>query len=144
MKALYALALVAGIAQAQSGVALTTPAATNAQAEAMKKEPGTAAVYPVKVNPSALESNVVTMEIEGKTYRFVGKKKSAQGTHWVNGKEQAQTGDTWTGSDGPSTATFFREGSSVYGRIDAEGEMFVLYNWGLVKVGYRDIPEGKR
>src|SRR6186713_1890964 len=98
MKALYALALVTGMAYAQSGVPLTTPAAPDARAEAKAREVGAANVFPVKVNPAALESNIVTVTIEGKEYRFTGRKTPGQGTQHVNGKAVANTLETWTGS----------------------------------------------
>jgi hypothetical protein len=139
MKALYALALVAGIAQAQSGVALTSPAPPDARTEAKKQEPGVAAVYPVKVNPSALDTTVITMQVEGRDYRFTGKLQPAQGTSMENGKEKPNTVELWQGSDGTNTAILTREGNSVYGALYVNGQNFTLYNFALVKT--QALPE---
>jgi hypothetical protein len=134
MKALYALALVAGIAQAQSGVALTTPATASAADQArfaeLAKEPWAGTITPVKINPNALESTVITVNIEGKDWRFVGSKKAAT----------EKDSEIWIGDAGPGTSAILtRSGTNVTGTIS----LGMLGNYGLIRgaiVKNKDVP----
>lgn len=110
MKALYALALVSTLAHAD-GVPLF--AAKMAQDRA-----------PVVVNTHALDANVITLKIDGKEHRFVGKKTTQTIVGDVNGKQTASVVDTWSGSvptkpnEVPTEqATFSRDGKTVTGSI---------------------------
>ncbi len=134
---LVSLAFASTFARGQ-GVALTAPAASDARTEAKKLEPGIASVTPVKVNPSALESNIVNLTVEGTTYRFRGTKRPAHGTQFVNGRQQANTVEAWTGNDGDNIAAFYRDGSSVYGQVTINGQRYEVFNFALVKI--KDVP----
>ena len=93
---LFALALVAGIAHAD-GVPLLSPRAATAADDATLAawDARGKKATPVTINPHALESNVITVEVEGKIYSFAGSRQTG-GAEGIEG---------WVGDGNPVKAS---------------------------------------
>jgi hypothetical protein len=117
MKAiLLGLLFVATIAHAQSGVALFTPAASLSAADQaradlmMKARPNIVSITPVTVNRNALDSNIITVQIAGREFRYGVReryKKEGQSEEWYG---SIVGGDP---NEGTNNASLFRSESGA-------------------------------
>ena len=139
MKPIPLLALFIATVAFADGVPLMAPAKAPTAADQagqveLAKAPWVASVTPLTFNQYALDSNVITLTIEGKDYKFVGGKDAASDPTMVNGVLTKSTTDGWTGDAGPGTsASFVRDGSSVTGQIFVNGTTYGLISGALVK-----------
>lgn len=145
MKHLFAvvvLMLVAGLARAD-GVPLFTAAPHNkALAQKYAKTQWAGEMVTVKVNKFAIDSNVITVPIEGKEYRFIGSKKVVSMPAMEdNNKATMHYVDTWTGKAGPErTLNLSREGNSIGGQIQIDGRIYSLQPDGILVKSNTSVP----
>jgi hypothetical protein len=139
--AILALTLVAGLAHAQSGTGalLFTPRPPSDATEvdrltkmmSLRSPPHPSPLLravPVLVNPRAPDSAVITVTIEGKSYRFVGEKKVRVNRTSENGEVKFYTIETWKGvSEEGDTAEFEMGQDSLNGHLDIDGYSFRLH-----------------
>jgi len=104
MKAVFlALLFVTTVARAD-GVPLFTPTTTVAyidreHIENLRKDPLVASVTPMTLNRNAVDSDVITVTIEGNEYRFVGKKQPPSfNAEYNNERWELNTDELWTGT----------------------------------------------
>ena len=124
-------ALVVGLARADGVPLLTKPAAP----------PESGGTTYVKVNQFALDSRVITVQLEGKEYRFVGALTGPMNvtTYESDGKTVVDTSDRWLGGlDGPykdganSMSLDRRNGKEVTGTIYVRGQRYELMPGGAL------------
>jgi len=141
------MALWMGAAHAD-GVPLLTPLAAPA-ASAARPDRGDAAgstgdasrtTY-VKVNQFALDARVITVQLEGKEYRFVGALTGPMNvtTYQRDGRQVVDTSDRWLGGlDGPyrdganSMSLDRHNGKEVTGTIYVKGQRYELLPGGVL------------
>jgi hypothetical protein len=125
-----AAALVLAVAaQAQSGALLLTPRdevpAERAQLTQMRAQPGAAAVSAITLNRHAMDSNVISATVDGKTYRFAGRKTGPD----EHGHEQ------WIGFDGANSLSLVRNAATVMGSMVVDGKPYAMTERTLTQGG---------
>lgn len=132
--ALTLLTGMTGLARAD-GVPLFTPAKANkALAQKYQSQLEWAGdTVTVKINPHALDSNVITVPIAGKTYRFVGRKTVSQMQVIENGQAAPHQMDSWSGDAGNLRVLLLsRTGDTVSGEISIDGDNYALMQDGML------------
>ena len=137
---LFALLFVATVAHAD-GVPLFTPTTTVAYIdreyiENLKKDPLVASVTPMTLNRNAVDSDVITVAIEGKEYRFVGKKQPPSfNAEYNNERWELNTDELWTGtSDVPENrALLIRNRLWFTGTIHIGSQRYQVASFALIK-----------
>jgi hypothetical protein len=128
------IALAAGLAYAE-GVPLLTPLAS-------APGPRSDGVTHVKVNQFALDARIITVELEGRQYRFVGGLTGPMNvtTYVSEGRNVVDTSDHWLGGlDGPyqdganSMSLDRHNGKAVTGTIYLRGQRYELMPGGVLK-----------
>jgi hypothetical protein len=128
MKALILTAALAiSSAAFAQGAPLLLPAkeqtpAQKAYAEARSKKPDVVKVTPYTVDANALNSNVISITVEGKTYVFVGKREKMSAEH-----------ESWSSHDGRNTAALVRSDKGVSGSLWLDGAPYQIENGLLIK-----------
>ena len=126
------IALAAGPARAEGVPLLTTLSGQKGDAGA--------ATY-VKVNQFALDSRVITVQLEGREYRFVGALTGPMNvtTYESDGKKVVDTSDHWLGGldgpyqDGANAMSLDRHnGKVVTGTIWVKGQRYELMPGGVL------------
>ena len=137
-----AVALAVGLAHAD-GVPLLTPAASSRQHPAGPSGNAgeSAGATHVKVNQFALDSRVITVQLEGKEYRFVGALTGPMNvtTYVSDGRTVVDTSDRWLGGldgpykDGANSMSLDRyNGKEVTGTIYIKGQRYELMRGGIL------------
>jgi len=137
---LLALLFVATAAHAD-GVPLFTPTTTVAYIdreyiENLKKDPLVASVTPMTLNRNAVDSDVITVAIEGNEYRFVGKRQPPSFNAEYNGERwELNTDEIWTGtSDVPENrALLIRNRLWFTGTIHIGFQRYQVSSFALIK-----------
>ena len=134
------IALAAGLAHADGVPLLATPAAFS----------GTTSV---KVNQFALDSQVITVQLEGKEYRFVGGLTGPMNvtTYVSGGRTVVDTSDRWLGGldgpykDGANSMSLERyNGKEVTGTIYVRGQRYELMRGGVLMKARPIVVDGAR
>jgi len=135
-----ALLFVATAAHAD-GVPLFAPTTTVAYIdreyiENLKKHPLVASVTPMTLNRNAVDSDVITVTIEGNEYRFVGKKQPPSfNAEYNNERWELNTDELWTGtSDVPENrALLIRNRLWFTGTIHIGLQRYQVSSFALIK-----------
>jgi len=121
------LSLVSSLASADAPLFDSSPPRwrheDSALSDRLKVYPGVKKVIPLKLNRYALQGNVITVSVNNKTYRFVGRPKwheVTKGTSW-SGTVEGSLVDRLSISvnDGPE--------GGVYGSLDVDGLHFTIH-----------------
>ena len=107
----------------------------------------------VKVNQFALDARVITVQLEGREYRFVGALTGPMNvtTYLSDGKKVVDTSDRWLGGlDGPyrdganSMSLDRHNGREVTGTIYVRGQRYELMRGGVLVKARAAAVEGPR
>jgi len=144
-------AFAVGLAHADGVPLLTKPAAPAELSP--DRQNGFGGTAYVKVNQFALDSRVITVQLEGKEYRFVGALTGPMNvtTYESDGKTVVDTSDRWLGGlDGPykdganSMSLDRHNGKEVTGTIYVRGQRYELMPGGaLIKASHAGSSTGR-
>jgi len=137
----FLLALFVATAAHADGVPLFTPTTTVAYIdreyiENLKKDPLVASVTPMTLNRNAVDSDVITVTIDGNEYRFVGKKQPPSFKAEYNDERwELNTDELWAGtSDVPENrALLIRNKMWFTGTIHIGFQRYQVSSFALIK-----------
>jgi len=141
MKPILLVLLIVATAAHADGVPLFTPTTTVAYIdreyiENLKKNPLVASVTPMTLNRNAVDSDVITVAIEGNEHRFVGKKQPPSFNAEYNDERwELNTDEIWTGtSDVPENrALLIRNRLWFTGTIHIGFQRYQVSSFALIK-----------
>jgi hypothetical protein len=123
------------------GVPLFAPTTTVAYIdreyiENLKKDPLVASVMPMTLNRNAVDSDVITVTIEGTEYRFVGKKRPPSfNAEYNNERWELNTDELWSGTSdvAENRAVLIRNKLWFTGTIHIGFQRYQVFSFALIK-----------